>query len=79
MALPHVDTPPGRVAEERGRRFKRGYRFRAGIEGRIPTVLRYDYDLKQCRHHGEREMGRWVGWAISAHNLSKVAEAGAGK
>jgi transposase, IS5 family len=31
VALPHVDKPPsGRVPEERGRRFKRGYRFRAG-------------------------------------------------
>ena len=34
VALPHVGKPPpGRAAEERGRRFKRGYRFRAGIEG----------------------------------------------
>jgi len=24
-------------------------------------------------------MGRWVGWGILAHNLSKVAEAGAGR
>src|SRR6516165_531826 len=78
VALPHVGkAPPGRRAEERGRRFRRGYRFRAGIEGRI-HVLRRDYGLKRCRYHGERGMGRWVGWGILAHNLSKVAEAGAG-
>jgi len=79
VALPHVGKPPpGRAEEERGRRFKRGYRFRAGIEGRI-HALRRDYGLKRCRDHGERGMGRWVGWGILAHNLSKVAEAGAAR
>jgi transposase, IS5 family len=79
VALPHVGKPPpGRAAAERGRRFKRSYRFRAGIEGRI-HALRRDYGLKRCRYHGERGMGRWVGWGIVAHNLSKVAEAGAAR
>jgi transposase, IS5 family len=79
VALPHVGKPPpGRRAEERGQRFKRGYRFRAGIEGRI-HALRRDYGLKRCRYHGERGMGRWVGWGILAHNLSKVAGAAAGR
>jgi transposase, IS5 family len=79
VALPHVGkAPPGRRAEEKGPRFRRGYRFRAGIEGRI-HVLRRDYKLKRCRYHGERGMGRWVGWGILAHNLSKVAEAGSGR
>jgi IS5 family transposase len=79
VALPHVgEAPPGRRAEERSRRFRRGYRFRAGIEGRI-HVLRRDYKLNRCRYHGERGMGRWVGWGILAHNLAKVAEAGAGR
>jgi transposase, IS5 family len=36
VALPHVGkAPPGRRAEEEGRRFREAYRFRAGIEGRI--------------------------------------------
>jgi len=79
VALPHVGKPPpGRAEEERGRRFKRGYRFRAGIEGRI-HALRRDYGLKRCRYHGGRGMGRWVGWGILAHNLLKVAEAGAAR
>jgi IS5 family transposase len=79
VALPHVgQPPPGRQAEERGQRFRRGYRFRAGIEGRI-HALRRDYGLKRCRYHGERGMGRWVGWGIVAHNLAKVAEARAAR
>ncbi len=79
VALPHAGKPPPtRRAEERGRRFRRGYRFRAGIEGRI-HVRRRDYGLNRCRYHGERGMGRWVGWGILAHNLSKVAEAGAAR
>jgi IS5 family transposase len=79
VALPHAGKPPpARRAEERGRRFRRGYRFRAGIEGRI-HALRRDYGLKRCRYHGERGMGRWVGWGILAHNLSKVAGAGAAR
>jgi transposase, IS5 family len=79
VALPHVGkAPPDRRAREAGPRFKRGYRFRAGIEGRI-HALRRDYGLKRCRYHGERGMGRWVGWGILAHNLSKVAEAGTGR
>lgn len=78
VALPHVGkAPPGRRAEERGPRFKRGYRFRAGIEGRI-HVLRRDYGLKRSRYHGERGMGRWVGWGILAHNLARVAGAARG-
>jgi transposase, IS5 family len=77
VALPHVGkAPPGRRAEERGHRFRNAYKFRAGIEGRI-HALRRDFGLKRGRYHGERGMGRWVGWGVLAHNLSKVAEAGA--
>jgi IS5 family transposase len=73
VALPHVGkAPPGRRAEERGRRFRDGYRFRAGIEGRIHALKR-DFGLKRCRYRGERGFGRWVGWGIVAHNLAKIA------
>jgi IS5 family transposase len=41
VALPHIGKPPpDRMAKERGRRFKRSYRFRAGIEGRIHALRR---------------------------------------
>lgn len=73
VALPHVGkAPPERRAEEKGRRFREAYRFRAGIEGRI-HVLKRDRGLKRCRYRGERGFGRWVGWGIVAHNLAKVA------
>ena len=79
VALPHVGkAPPARRAEEKGPRFRETYKFRAGIEGRI-HVLRRDYGLKRSRYQGERGMGRWVGWGVVTHNLSKVAEAGLGR
>src|SRR5512147_603428 len=77
VAMPYAGrASPPRQRAEKARGFRRGYRFRAGIEGRI-HVLRRDFGLKRCRYHGERGMGRWVGWGILAHNLSKIAEAGA--
>jgi IS5 family transposase len=79
IALPYAGrASPERRATERERWFRRGYRFRAGIEGRI-HALRRDYGLKRCRYHGEAGMGRWVGRGIVASNLSKIAEAGSGR
>ncbi len=79
VALPHVGkAPPDRRAEEKGRRFKEAYKFRAGIEGRIHSLKR-DRGLKRCHYRGERGFGRWVGWGIVAHNLAKVAGAGSGR
>ena len=79
VALPHVGkASPERLAEEKGRRFRDGYRFRAGIEGRIHALKR-DRGLKRSRYHGESGFGRWLGWGIVAHNLSKIAESGASK
>lgn len=76
VAMPSLGrASPERQRTERSRRFRRDYRFRAGIEGRI-HVLRRDFGLKRCRYHGERGLGRWVGWGIVTHNLSKIAEAG---
>lgn len=57
---------------ERQRWFRRGFRFRAGIEGRI-SVLRRCYGLDRCRDHGEDGLGRWVGWGIVTANLAKTA------
>ena len=79
VALPWA----GRASEarrevERSPWFRRGSRFRAGIEGRI-SLLRRKYGLERCRYRGERGMGRWVGWAILVHNLSKIAQAVAGR
>jgi transposase, IS5 family len=63
---------PERSRMERQRWFRRGLRFRAGIEGRI-SVLQRCYGLDRCRDQGERGLGRWVGWGIVAANLERIA------
>jgi IS5 family transposase len=69
IVLPHPGgTAPARRAHERQRWFRRGYRFRAGVEGRI-SVLKRRFGLNRCRYHGEAGMERWVGWGVLAHNL----------
>jgi transposase, IS5 family len=79
LGIKHLILPKtGRVsrarqAHERQRWFRRGFRFRAGIEGRI-RVLKRDYGLDRCLDHGEAGMGRWVGWGIVTANLAKIAE-----
>ncbi|MDQ5851471.1 MAG: ISNCY family transposase [Chloroflexota bacterium] len=61
-----------RQAHEQQRWFRRGMRFRAGIEGRI-RVLKRDFGLDRCRDHGAAGMGRWVGWGIVTANLAQIA------
>ena len=68
----------GRVSKERKvheqqRWFRRGFRYRAGIEGRI-RVLKRDFGLGRCVDHGAEGMERWVGWGIVTANLAKIAE-----
>src|SRR4051794_9375957 len=63
---------PERARPERQRWFRRGFRFRAGIEGRI-SVLQRCYGLARCRDHGEDGIGRWTGWGIVVGNLERIA------
>ena len=63
---------PRRQAFERQPGFRRAYRFRAGIEGRI-SVLKRRFGLARCRYHGEAGMERWVGLGILAHNLRQIS------
>src|SRR5262249_14432069 len=73
VVLPYAGkAPPERVAHEKQRWFRRGYRFRAGIEGRI-SVLHRRFGLDRCLDHGEKGIGRWVGWAIVTSNLLQIA------
>jgi transposase, IS5 family len=60
------------VHTERQRWFRRGFRFRAGIEGRI-RVLQRAYGLDRCRDHGAAGMGRWIGWGLVTANLERIA------
>jgi len=52
-----------RQAVEHSRRWKRGYRWRAGIEGRIAS-LRRDYGLRKSAYHGQDGMERWIGLGV---------------
>jgi IS5 family transposase len=68
----------GKVSAERRQRekerwFRRGFNFRAGMEGRI-YVLKRDFGLARCPYHGKDGMGRWVGWGVLTHNLWQMAQ-----
>jgi IS5 family transposase len=67
-------VPAMRQALERTRAWRRRYRWRAGIEGRIHS-LRRDYALRRCRAHGEDGLQRDVGWGLLASNLRHIAAA----
>jgi len=73
VALPQAGHKSAeRRSYERQGWFRRGLRFRAGIEGRISVLKRRGY-LGRCRDHGENGFGRWVGWGIVTANLSTIA------
>jgi transposase, IS5 family len=61
-----------RRAKEHTRAFRRGYRWRAGIEGRIAS-LRRDYGWRKSRYHGQDGMERWLGLGVIASNLRHIA------
>ncbi len=61
-----------RTAYERQAWFRRGRRWRAGIEGRI-SGLKRGQGLERCRYHGDAGMERWVGWGVIAHDLRVIA------
>src|SRR5436305_14206560 len=67
----------GKLSEERRalehtRRWKRGYRWRAGIEGRIAS-LRRDYGWRKSAYHGQDGMERWLGLGVMVSNLRRIA------
>jgi transposase, IS5 family len=63
-----------RVAHEGQAWFRRGRRWRAGLEGRI-SGLKRGQGLERCRYHGDDGMERWVGWGVIAHDLRVIARA----
>jgi len=75
VAVPASGQPSGqRRALEHSRAWKRRYRWRAGIEGRIHS-LRRDFGLKRCAYHDEIGLERWVGWGLLASNLRQIGRA----
>lgn len=62
-----------RAALERSPRFKKGQRFRAGIEGRISVLIR-GRGMKRCLAKGQERFQVLVGAAVLANNLLRIAE-----
>lgn len=61
-----------RKRHEKQRWFKKGQRFRNGIEGRISVVKR-TVQLRRCPYHGWDGFERWIGWGILVANLVVIA------
>ena len=79
VALPHTGRPSAASrARERQRWFCRGYRWRAGVEGRI-GVLQRQFGLARCPDHGAEGLVRWVGWGVLTANLITIARATAAR
>ena len=73
VALPQAGHKTSeRKSHERQGWFRRGLRFRAGVEGRI-SVLKRGGNLGRCRDKGENGFGRWIGWGIITANLKTIA------
>jgi IS5 family transposase len=64
---------PERAAYEKSRAFRRGQRFRAGIEGRISVLFR-GRGMKRCLLHGRERFEIFVGLAVLANNLLVLAD-----
>jgi IS5 family transposase len=62
-----------REAQEKSRAFKRGQRFRAGIEGRISVLFR-GRGMKRALVEGRERFELFVGAAVLASNLMVIAE-----
>ena len=62
-----------RTAYEKSRAFKQGQRFRAGIEGRISVLLR-GRGMRRCRLEGRARFEVFVGAAVLANNLLRIAD-----
>jgi transposase, IS5 family len=57
---------------ERSRAFRKGQRFRAGLEGRISVLFR-GRGMKRCLCKGRPRFEMLVGAAVLAHNLLRIA------
>jgi len=63
---------PEREAFEKSPAFKKGQRFRAGIEGRISVLFR-GRGMKRCLLEGRERFEVFVGAAVLANNLMAIA------
>jgi transposase, IS5 family len=73
VAIPAAGKPSEeRQALERTRAWRRGYRWRAGIEGRIAS-LRRDFGWRKSAFHGQDGIERWMGLGVIASYLRRIA------
>jgi transposase, IS5 family len=61
-----------REAYQKSAVFKNGQRFRAAIEGRISVLFR-GRGMKRCLAEGRDRFELWVGAAVLANNLMRIA------
>jgi transposase, IS5 family len=62
-----------RTAFEKSPDFKKGQRFRVGIEGTISVLFR-GRGMKRCLAEGRQRFEVWVGAAVLANNLMRIAD-----
>lgn len=62
---------PERAAFEKSDAFKKGQRFRAGVEGRISVLMR-GRGMKRCRAEGLQRFEVFVAAAVLANNLIRI-------
>jgi IS5 family transposase len=63
---------PERQVYEKSSDFKKGQRFRAGIEGTISVLMR-GRGMRKCRSKGLERFEVFVGVAVLANNLMRIA------
>jgi len=78
VGLPSIPQRGGqktaeRAAQEKSAAFKKGQRFRAGIEGRISVLFR-GRGMKRCLAEGRQHFELLVGAAVLANNLLVMAQ-----
>jgi IS5 family transposase len=74
IAIPQCggQKTPERADYEKSASFKKGQRFRAGIEGRISVLFR-GRGMKRCLDHGRERFELLVAAAVLANNLLRIA------
>jgi transposase, IS5 family len=74
LVIPRSGTlTPAQRTREQAPAWRRRYRWRAGIAGRLSS-LRRDYGLRRCPDHGDVGLRRHVGWGVIASNLRHIAQ-----
>lgn len=72
VSIPNYATrDPARRGRQKQRWFKRGQKWRTGVEGRI-SVLKRRHGLNRSRYPGLDGMRRWVGLGVIADNLINI-------